>query len=1128
MNCPSCEFENPKGMKFCGKCGNALAPTCPDCGAENPAEFSFCGQCGASMKAEDTPDRGTPKVYTPKHLADKVLSQRSALEGEKKQVTIMFADVKGSMELADEVGPEEWHSILDRFFELLSEGVHRFEGTVNQYTGDGIMALFGAPIAHEDHARRACYAALHLQKTLSEYAREQRRTRGLNFAVRIGINSGEVIVGKIGDDLRMDYTAQGLTVGLAQRMEQLAEPGRVYLTDHAAKNVQGFFELEDMGEFKVKGVSGPMHVFDLQGLGRLRTRLELSQARGFSTFVGRKDEMRSLEVALKHSQDGRGQVAGVVGEAGVGKSRLCYEFLQKCREQGVPVYESHCPAHGQTIPYLPILELFRNYFGVLERDTAEEARRKIAGTLVLLDSSLNEALPLMFDFLGVADPNQPELDLSPDARSRQLIDFTRRMTKLRGEQEPAIIYIDDLHWIDPGSDAFLGQFIETLDQTHTVLLLNFRPEYQPQWNHKPYYQQLPIVPLSPEAISELVHELLGNDDTLENLSELVEKRTGGNPFFIEEVIQTLVEAGNLEGTRGGYRLTIPVESLQIPNTVKAILAARIDRLSQDSKHVLQTAAVIGKEFIEPVLREVVEVAVAELSTALNSLQAAEFIYEQAIYPVEEYTFKHPLTQEVALDTQLQERKKHVHAAVAQAIMGAAPEKHEENAALIAYHLEAAEHWAEAMAWHERAAEWVGTSDPVGAARHWRKIIDLGSIAIKSETTNQLLLKGYSVVQSMGAWRMGMTIEELSGIHDKGVHLANQLGDDRARIILEVQWAGYQSLLGKPDLFRELAANLQDEVLSLDPEEDVETYVNVPLYLAFGFFIAGDLEEAENYYGKALTAAKGDVTIGLKTIGYSVVLQAQGLLGCMYVKYGKIAQGKRDIQASHSIMIEKGYSEMQCWAPGWLIEAAFIRGVKKDELVELERLALESSEISEQIGSLNTIMYCRNQMAQVHIMNERWEEAKVWAERALEIHQYNTGFEAEAQCRTVLGLAQIGLRQLDDAEENLKIIVEKAKVNGSTPLSALGCITLAKAILASPKASERVAEIEDALDVAASIIEQRGEISFAPQLTECRARVAGLVGDDIKEVALFNEAIQGYQSVGATGHRDRLAAEVALS
>src|SRR6059036_1623251 len=609
-----------------------------------------------------------PRSYTPHHLAEKILTSRVALEGERKQVTVLFADVKGSMDLAEQVDPEEWHKILDRFFTILADGVHRFEGTVNQYTGDGIMALFGAPIAHEDHGQRACYAALHLQRELRRYADEVRLEHGLGFSVRMGLNSGEVVVGKIGDDLRMDYTALGQSVGLAQRMEQMADPGKALLTGHTARLVSGYFQLRDLGETRIKGLSDPLHVFELEGVGRMRTRLDASHARGFSRFVGRQSEMAALEAALERVTAGNAQVIGVVADAGTGKSRLCYEFAERCRAREIAVYEAHGVAHGKAVPLLPVLEFWRDYFGITEHDTARAVRDKIAGRMLLLDETLAEGLSLMFDFLGVLDPERPAPPLGPEARQRQLLDLIRRLARARSAREPALVLYEDLHWFDHASEEYIENVVvEIAPGNRTLLLLNFRPEYHAAWMQRSYYQQLPLLPLGAEAIAELFADLLGSDPSLHRLRELVQERTGGNPFFIEEIVQSLIETGVVAGARGGYRLVTPAEEVGLPATVQSVLAARIDRLPEREKRVLQTASVIGKNFSEPILRRVAELNGGDLSAALHALTSAEFLYQEALYPEAEYTFKHPLTQEVAYRSQLAERRVRIHAAVARAI-----------------------------------------------------------------------------------------------------------------------------------------------------------------------------------------------------------------------------------------------------------------------------------------------------------------------------------------------------------------------------------------------------------------------------------------------------------------------------
>ena len=380
MRCPSCQRDNRAERRFCAECGAALAALCAACGVSNEPGEKFCGGCGAALKAGvATASTRSPATATPKHLAAKILTSRSALEGERKQVTVLFADVKGSMELAEQLDPEVWSAIMQRFFAILVEGVERFEGFVDKFTGDGIMALFGAPIAHEDLAQRACYAALHLSDTLREYARELRRTRELDFSTRMGINSGDVVVGKIGDDLRMDYTAQGQTVGLAARMEALAEPGKAYLTGHTAERVKGYFELEDLGAFNVKGVSEPVPVFELRGLGSLRSRFDVSRARGLTRFVGRDSDMQVLESAFESAKQGKGRAIGIVANAGVGKSRLCFEFTERCRAAGVTVLQGSGVPHGKNIPLLPVLEIFRAYFGIDEYGEPLQAREKVAG-----------------------------------------------------------------------------------------------------------------------------------------------------------------------------------------------------------------------------------------------------------------------------------------------------------------------------------------------------------------------------------------------------------------------------------------------------------------------------------------------------------------------------------------------------------------------------------------------------------------------------------------------------------------------------------------------------------------------------------------------------------------------------
>ncbi len=645
------------------------------------------------------------------HLAERILAERAAMEsrgaqdGERKTITALFADIKGSVEMMEGLDPEEARTIVDPALQLMMDAVHRYEGYVAQSRGDGIFALFGAPIAQEDHARRALYAALRMQEEIKRYSDRLRIEKGVPLAIRVGLNSGEVVLRSIRkDDLHTEYTPIGHSVNLAARMEGLATPGSIAVAESTYRVTQGYFRFRELGPIAVKGVSEPIRVYEVEGMGALHTPLELSRSRGFSRFVGRLDEMAALEAALAHATAGSAQVVGIVGEPGVGKSRLCFEFLERCRARGLAIFEAHGVPHGKALPLLPMLELFRSFFGITAQDSDQAAREKIAGRFLLLDEGLREVLPLIFDLLGVSDPERPAPPMDPESRQRQLAAMVKRVTQMWGRRQPSVTFLEDLHWFDGGSEGFLEPIVEALPGTQSLVLVNFRPEYHAAWMQKSYYQQLPLLPLGPEAIAELLRDLLGGDPSLAALGDRIRERTGGNPFFIEEVVQALAETGSLEGEKGAYRLVRPEAELRLPATVQAVLAARIDRLAEREKQVLQTAAVIGREFSEPVLRRVVELSEIDLTAALQKLTSAEFVYEEALYPQAQYTFKHALTQEVAYNSLLNERRLTLHEHVAEAIAAIFEGRLEEHLSELAHHYSHSRNTRKAIEYSQLAGE----------------------------------------------------------------------------------------------------------------------------------------------------------------------------------------------------------------------------------------------------------------------------------------------------------------------------------------------------------------------------------------------------------------------------------------
>jgi class 3 adenylate cyclase len=697
MECPRCRHENRAAATFCGGCGTALVrdAACARCATVNPAGHRYCDGCGAALGTR--PSRAL-SIPTPAHLAEKILRGRGALQGERKLVTVLFADVVHSMQLAEGIDAEEWHRVLDRYFQILAAGIHRFEGTINQFTGDGVMALFGVPIAHEDHARRGCHAALDLLAALGEYA-STLAARGLAFAVRMGLNSGEVVLGRIGDDLRMDYTAVGHTVGLAARMEQMAAPGTIYLTEHTARLVEGFFTLHDRGVPVMKGVSTPVRVFELAGTGALRTRLDVARRRGFSRLVGREAELAKLWRLLERALDADGQVVGVVGDGGVGKSRVCLEFVERCRAQGIVVHEAHCPAHGAAVPLLPIRELLRGCLG-LDADTAPDEIRAAVGAR--LAAFGDDARPLVLDVLGVGEDAPSAPPPQGDERATRLAAILGRLVHELSARDAVVLLVDDVHWIDPASEECLRELARVAAGIRALVVANFRPGYDAAWMTGAHCQRLALTPLSQEASEALLTDLLGGDDSVEALFDLIGERTRGNPFFIEEVVQALAAAGSLAGRPGAYRLTAALDSLAIPATVQSLLAARIDRLNADAKSILQTAAVIGKQFDEALLREVVACDAAALGSALGALQEGEFVQEMPGSAGPQYAFRHPLTQEVAYGSQLGDQRARLHGAVAAALVKLMAERLGEHAELIAHHWSAAGMRYEAERWRRRA------------------------------------------------------------------------------------------------------------------------------------------------------------------------------------------------------------------------------------------------------------------------------------------------------------------------------------------------------------------------------------------------------------------------------------------
>jgi class 3 adenylate cyclase/tetratricopeptide (TPR) repeat protein len=985
-------------------------------------------------------------------------------DGERKQVTVLFADVSGSMDLAEGQDPEEWRKIMQRFFAILAEAVARFEGTVDKFTGDGIMAVFGAPVAHEDHAQRACYAALRMLDDVAEYAAELRRGPGLNFSTRIGINSGEVVAGAIGAGGEGEYTAIGHPVGLAQRMEALAEPGTAYATEATAALASGFLDLKELGAFEIKGASRPVEVFELAGIGSARSRLDLSRERGFSRFVGRDDEMSALEEALARAEAEEGAVVGIVAEPGVGKSRLGHEFCERCRERGIEVFEAQAQSHGQSTPFMPVLEMLRAYFGIGDGEPERLTREKIAGRALLLDPDFAEDLPLTFDFLGVPDPDRPVAQMSAEARARALGRIVCRLVNAPQRRNTVVLVVEDLHWMDEGSNAMLGELVTSVEGTKTLGVVNFRPDYSPAWGSSPIYREVPLKPLGREHTRELLCDIAGEDPSLDGLEEPIHERTSGNPFFVEEIVRELVEAGHFEGERGAYRLVRPVEEAGVPATVQAVLAARIDRLDPDAKQLLQVASVVGKEVGTRALGLTAGLKEKDLNPALCELVDGGFLYEAELYPERVLAFRHPLTREVAYGTQLAERRAATHAAAARATVELEPDRLDELAALVAHHMKAGGETLEAARWSARAAHWAGHTRPQDALRLWKRVTALTADLEENDETRALAVSS-RLLQLEYAWRLGMEREEADTLAAEASEIAERIGDVHALAMLKLLTSARP---GVAERSTEWVSAAREATQLADETGDPALRIAIRSACAYAHMCAGDLDALERTAGELLELTGGDPHLGAGIVVDCPIAWA------LMAKSVALRERDRPEEAGElldeALRLAGEHDDPE--TEGWVRGSKSLLVADRGEFEAALSLARRNCELTEQLGDVFSRSTALTSMAYVQHEAGDDESALETIEHADRIYReaMGSGGETEAWRSTLRARALLGLGRTDEALEEAEWAASTAgrREMGWQIPSALH--TLAQA-----RAATGDAGFEETLDQAVEAAGSRGHL-----------------------------------------------------
>jgi class 3 adenylate cyclase/tetratricopeptide (TPR) repeat protein len=1083
---------------------------CLACGFSNEASERFCGGCGIALAlpAPGGPRFGSPQSYTPKHLAERILDSKAALEGERKLVTVLFADLQSSMELLVDRDPEEARRVLDPVLQLMMEAVHRYEGTVNQVMGDGIMALFGAPLAHEDHATRGCYAALRMQQSIKGYAEEIRHSLGVAVRIRVGLNSGEVIVRTIRSDLRMDYTAVGQTTHLASRMEQLADPGRILLTTGTRALAEGFIEVRPLGPTPVKGLAGPVEVYELTGADVPRSRLRASATRGLTRFVGRTAEMTRLVDAMRRAQAGRGQLVAIIGEAGVGKSRLCYEFTHSPEARQWVVLETGSVSYGKGTSYSPVVDLLKQYFRIESRDDHPRIREKVTEKLVSVDPALARYHAALLWLLDVPsdDPHWPDVD--PSQRRRRALDGVKVLLLRESVRRPVVLLCEDLHWIDPETEAFLDELVASLPAARLLLLVTYRPEYQHAWPNMSHCAQFRMEALPRETTDELLETLLGPDPGLQPLKRLLVQLTDRNPLFLEETVRTLSETGILAGGPGAYRQARRIEALQIPPTVQAILAARIDRLPDGAKRLLQSAAVVGMEVPLVLLQEIADEGDGDLTGNLAALQAGEFLYESRLFPDFEYTFRHVLTHDVAYGGLSQARRRALHARIASAIERLQPKRAIDDVDRLAQHTFRGEVWDRAVRYSRQAG---GKAQQRSAHREAVAWLEQALTALAHLPTDAVTL-GQAIDLRLELRGSLYAIGELERMHEhlrEAEGLAEQLGDARRRGWVSMHLGEYSRQTGH---FREASTLIQRAREIAGTIDDLPLRLASDQYLGMAMHALGDYRRAAEHERRAAEFPRDEAASG----GFGPT-QAGSPAGFRAVSLGWLARclaeigefdegielGREAIRLAEEI--DRAYTLVSaCWGLGYLY------GVRGD--LEPATLLLERALTSARGAGLTRLLpQVMRALGSAYALMGRAADGTALLEEALALSESIHLRVAESSSLVLLGEAHLLAGRIDDAEISGTRALAMARGRGQR-----GDEASALHLLGDVAAHRELADTEGVVRQLRSAAGLAEELSMRPLAARCRFTLAGIyrrAGDRSQASHELQTAVSSFRQMG---------------
>jgi predicted ATPase/class 3 adenylate cyclase/ribosomal protein L40E len=1119
MKCPKCQTENPDENRFCRKCGEKLSLVCPQCGAEILPDDHFCGKCGHKLKhPSEVPvkdlsfDEKLTKIqkYLPKGLTEKILSQRDRIEGERKQVTVMFCDMEGFTQLSERLGPEEAYTIMDQIYEILIHKVHDYEGTVNEFTGDGIMALFGAPIALEDAPQRAIRSAYAIHRDMTRFSdkvKEEKQDIPC-LKMRIGIHTGPVVVGTLGNDLRVEFKAVGDTVNLASRIEGLAAPGSTYVSGDIYKLTEGLFRFEALGEYAIKGKADTIKAYRVIAPSTRRTRFDVSAERGLTPFVGRERELELLLDGFDRCKDGRGQAFSIMAEAGVGKSRLLYEFRKAVANEDVTFQEGKCLSYSRGVAYHPVIEIVKANFDIMEGNRDSEIREKLKRGLKILGADEASTLPYLLEFLSVKDSGVDKISLSPEARKERIIEATKRIALKASQIRPLIFAIEDLHWIDRSSEDSLKVLLDSIAGEKVFMIFTYRPEFVHTWGAKSYHSQVNLNRLSHRESLAMVTHLLSTDEVDSDLEDLILEKTEGIPFFIEEFIKSLKDLKIIERKNNTYHLAEDIQEVTIPSTIQDVIMARVDSLPEGAKEVLQTGSVIEREFNYALIKQVSDLPELELLSRLSVLKDSELLFERGIYPEVTYIFKHALTQEVIYDSILIRKKKRLHEVIGNAIEELYKDNIHEHYGVLAGHFISSENYEKAAEYCRLAGKKAEKAGSINdAVIYGEKQVSCLEKLPKNKDLEKNLIDARTVLGLYNIQMENFTVAKAAV--DSIVDLATKRNYKR-RLAHIYGILGGHILWIKEDTFKSL--EYFNKSLQIGEElNDKLSLVLVNLLMGMGLFHNCEFSKTLHCFEKAL-----EINMAAKSLwGISA---AKTWIAWFHHFLGKIDLQWQASKEALAIADESG--DIWSKAHGYTIHGWSY--YSKGYLEEAKKHLRKGASFSERSNLIFWGAFTHYYLGMAHFDIEEYEISQKYYEKAISLSRLTRMAPSWAKYWRML----LALAKLMNNEENININEIFEWYNDNKIKSVKGLMSNCISRILLNIGDQHISEAEDWIKKAIEVNKQNGIMWYLASDYALYSDLFKRKGDLPKAKENLNKAIEIFKECGAEGWVEKYEKELA--